>query len=126
MAVSYTRPIVAEWMWASTVYDAGVGGADVIMARAARAGVTDIYFMVKGTGGRLFYLNTAYPDMLCGFLDLHGKYVSDFSINYYQEARLGTGLEIFREEGEDGQYLFRSVRADGETNVEASIQTADL
>ena len=32
--------------------------------------------------------NTAYADMLCGFLDLHGKYVDRFSINYYQEAPL--------------------------------------
>ena len=63
MSVSSSKLIVAEWMWASTVYDAGIGGADKIMARSARAGVTDIYFMVKGTGGKLFYLNTAYPSI---------------------------------------------------------------
>lgn len=70
--------------------------------------------------------NTAYANMLCGFLDLHGKYVNRFSINYFQEAPLGTKLEIFGETGEAGEHLFRSVREDGETNVEASFTMAAL
>jgi acyl-ACP thioesterase len=70
--------------------------------------------------------NTAYPDMLCGFLDLHGKYINRFSINYFQEAPLGTRLEAFYEAGEEGQHLFRTVREDGETNVEASLSTKAL
>ena len=70
--------------------------------------------------------NTVYADMLCGFLDLHGKYVNRFSINYFQEAPIGTHLEIFGETGEGGEQLFRSVREDGETNVEASFNTKKL
>lgn len=70
--------------------------------------------------------NTAYADMLCGFLDLHGRYVNHFSINYFQEAPLGTKLEIFGETGKNGEHLFRSVRENGETNVEASFSTALL
>ena len=70
--------------------------------------------------------NTAYADMLCGFLDLHGKYVDRFSINYYQEAPLGTKLDIYGTTGEGGEHLFRSVREDGQTNVEAMFTTKSL
>ena len=70
--------------------------------------------------------NTMYADMLCGFLDLHGKYVNRFSINYFQEAPIGTHLEILGEVGEGGEQLFRSVREDGETNVEASFSIITL
>ncbi len=70
--------------------------------------------------------NTAYADMLCGFLDLHGQYVSRFSINYYHEAPLGTGLSVYGQSENDGEHLFRSLRADGETNVEAAFSLSPL
>lgn len=70
--------------------------------------------------------NTAYANMLCGFLDLHNRYVQHFSINYFQEAPLGSTLSIFYEPGENGEHLFRSVREDGETNVEASFTLLSL
>lgn len=60
-APTQTSPdkIVGEWMWSSTIYDAGADGAETIMARCAENGVTDVYLLVKGTKGRLAYLNTA-------------------------------------------------------------------
>lgn len=70
--------------------------------------------------------NTVYADMLCGFLDARGKYVKRFSINYFQEAPLGSKLEIFGQTTEGGEHLFRSIRSDGETNAEACFATADL
>ena len=58
-----SRPeIVGEWMWAGTVHDAGEGGAERIFSRCADAGITDVYLMVKGTGGRLFYLKTKHTE----------------------------------------------------------------
>ncbi len=70
--------------------------------------------------------NTVYADMLCGFLDLHGKYVNRFSINYFHEAPIGTKLDILGVAGDEGAHLFRTVREDGETNVEASFSTTNL
>ena len=56
--------IVGEWIWGSTIADMGEGGADKIVARCADAGVTDLYLLVKGTGGTLGYLKTKYTDLL--------------------------------------------------------------
>jgi len=57
------RGIVGEWMWGSTVADAGKDGAETIMARCADVGVTDVYLLVKGTGGTLGYLKTKYANV---------------------------------------------------------------
>lgn len=54
-------PIVGEWIWGSTVYELG---ADVIARRCAEMGITDLYLLVKGTGGTLGYLNTQYTGFL--------------------------------------------------------------
>lgn len=70
--------------------------------------------------------NTVYADMLCGFLDLHGKRVSRFSINYMNEAPYGTHLSIFGEKGEGDTFLFRSLREDGKTNIEASFSIESI
>lgn len=70
--------------------------------------------------------NTAYADMLCGFLDLDGKRVCRFSINYMNEAPFGEHLSICGALGDDGTHLFRSLREDGKTNVEAMIALADI
>ena len=69
---------------------------------------------------------TVYADMLSGFLDLHGKYVSRFSINYFHEAPLGVTLSVLGHTAEDGTHLFRTLREDGETTVEASFTLCDL
>ena len=70
--------------------------------------------------------NTNYADMLCGFLDLRGKRVSRFSINYMNEAPFGEQLSVFGCAGEGGTQLFRSLRGDGKTNIEASVQLESL
>ena len=53
--------IVAEWIWGSTVAELG---ADVVADRCAKNGITDLYLLVKGTGGGLGYLKTQYTDAL--------------------------------------------------------------
>lgn len=56
--------IVGEWMWASTIADLGENGAELIMQRCSETGITDVYLLVKGTGGTLGYLKTKYTDNL--------------------------------------------------------------
>ncbi len=70
--------------------------------------------------------NTVYADMLCGFLDLDGRRLSHLSLNYYHEAPLGTHLTAYYAAAEDGAHLFRTLREDGQTNVEAVIRTVAL
>ncbi len=56
--------IIGEWMWGSTIADMGVDGAEKIMTRCAEMGITDVYLLVKGTGGKLGYLKTQYKNAL--------------------------------------------------------------
>lgn len=68
--------------------------------------------------------NTGYPDILCSFLpDMKGKRVSHLMISYCHEAALGDTLEIYSAaQTEDGAWLMRTVRPDGQTNVEARLE----
>ena len=70
--------------------------------------------------------NTVYANMLSGFLDLHGLYVSSLSINYFHEAPLGMTLTVLHDKVDAQHHLFRTVRADGETNVEAAFTLSHL
>lgn len=56
--------IVGEWMWSSTVADLGANGAEIMLSRCAETGITDVYLLVKGTGGTLGYLKTKYTENL--------------------------------------------------------------
>lgn len=56
--------IIGEWMWGSTIAEMGADGAEKIMTRCAEMGITDVYLLVKGTGGKLGYLNTQYKNAL--------------------------------------------------------------
>lgn len=56
--------IVGKWLWGSTVADLGADGAEIMMSRCASEGITDVYLLVKGTGGKLGYLKTQYTDIL--------------------------------------------------------------
>lgn len=56
--------IVGKWIWGSTVADLGSDGAEILMSRCAAEGITDVYLLVKGTGGKLGYLKTQYTDLL--------------------------------------------------------------
>lgn len=57
-------PILGKWIWGSTVADLGSNGAEILMSRCASEGITDVYLLVKGTGGKLGYLRTQYKDIL--------------------------------------------------------------
>ncbi len=57
-------PIVGKWIWGSTIADLGADGAEIMMSRCADEGITDVYLLVKGTGGMLGYLNTQYKNLL--------------------------------------------------------------
>ena len=59
-----STPIVGKWLWGSTVADIGADGAEIMMSRCASQGITDVYLLVKGTGGKLGYLKTQYTDIL--------------------------------------------------------------
>ncbi len=47
--------IVGEWLWASTVYSLGADGAEKVTATYKDMGITDIYLLVKGTNGTVYY-----------------------------------------------------------------------
>ena len=51
--------IVGEWIWGETIAELG---AEEVVARCAENGVTDIYLLVKGTGGLLGYNKTQYVE----------------------------------------------------------------
>ena len=56
--------IVGKWIWGSTIADLGANGAEILITRCASEGITDVYLLVKGTGGKLGYLRTQYTDIL--------------------------------------------------------------
>ena len=56
--------IVGKWMWGSTIADLGADGAEIMMSKCADEGITDVYLLVKGTGGKLGYLKTQYKELL--------------------------------------------------------------
>ncbi|MBP3412674.1 MAG: family 10 glycosylhydrolase [Oscillospiraceae bacterium] len=53
--------IVGEWVWGEDIFNLG---ADTVVGRCAQMGVTDLYLLVKGTGGTLSFLKTQYTDAL--------------------------------------------------------------
>ena len=67
--------------------------------------------------------NTKYPDILCSFLpDMEGKRVVRMCINYIHEAPLGESIKVYGMQGdEEDSYIIRTVRSDGDVNVEASL-----
>lgn len=63
-AAGGTDEIVGEWIWSSTVADAGADGAAEIIGRCSDLGVTDVYLLVKGTAGTISWLKTDYTNSL--------------------------------------------------------------
>ncbi len=49
--------VMGEWLWGSEIYDRGVNGAEIVMQRCEDVGVTEVYFLAKGTGGRVNYFS---------------------------------------------------------------------
>jgi len=76
--------------------------------------------------------NTKYPDMICDYLpDMTDRWVKEISVSYLKEAALGDSLTVLRHtaqlpEGKDGEaYLLRTLRSDGEVNIDAYIRLSD-
>ena len=66
--------------------------------------------------------NTRYPDILCGCLgtDMKGQRVISLGISFLSEAPLGETLKFYVGQS-DGVYYVRTIRENGQTNVEAEI-----
>ncbi len=70
--------------------------------------------------------NTNYPRIFCGFFStMSGKRVSEFSINYLHEARLGASFKVFGAEYE-GATLIKTELEDGTQGSEARIVLTDI
>ena len=52
--------VVGEWIWGSTIVE---DGAEEVIGCCAEAGVTDVYLLVKGTGGKLAYRQTQFTNL---------------------------------------------------------------
>ena len=69
--------------------------------------------------------NTRYPDMYSNYLPLANKRIKTIAINYMKEAPMGEKLDVFRAK-QDGNYYFKTIRADGEINTIAEITLEDI
>lgn len=76
--------------------------------------------------------NTKYPDMVCDHLpDMTGKWVSEISISYLKEASYGDVLTALRapaplpDEKSGEAYYFRTLRSDGQVNIDAFVRLSD-
>ncbi len=67
--------------------------------------------------------NTKYPDILCGYIgDLRGQRVVSMALSFVSEAPLHENLKIYAGSS-DGVWYVRTVKANGQVNVEAEIMT---
>lgn len=66
--------------------------------------------------------NAHYPDILASYLgaDMRGQRIISMGISYVSEAPLGESLKIYSGVS-DGVYYVRTIRENGQTNVEAEI-----
>jgi acyl-ACP thioesterase len=65
--------------------------------------------------------NTKYPDILCGYIgDMRGQRVVSMALSFVSEAPLHEALKVYAGSS-DGVWYVRTVRANGQTNVEAEI-----
>ena len=69
--------------------------------------------------------NTYYPDMLCDTLNMQGKRIYRLSLNYLNEAKHHDVLNVYASEGKEDVF-FKSIRADGKTNIEAQITLGEI
>lgn len=70
--------------------------------------------------------NTNYPRVFCDFLpDMMGKRVAECSINYMNEARLGTTFAVYGAEHE-GAWYFRTELPDGRTGSEGRLVLTNI
>ena len=85
------------------------------------------YKVVYGDCDQNIHLNnTNYPRIFSGFIpNMLGKRVTNLSINYQHEARLGKSFKVFGAEN-DGAMLFKTVLDDGNVGSEARIVLGDI
>jgi len=70
--------------------------------------------------------NTNYPRVFCDFLpDMTGKRVTECSINYMNEARLGTTFTVYGAEYE-GAWYFRTELPDGRVGSEGRLVLTNI
>ncbi|MBE6542007.1 MAG: hypothetical protein E7672_06125 [Ruminococcaceae bacterium] len=71
--------------------------------------------------------NTHYPDILCGFIDenMKGRRVISMGISFVSEALLGETLKIYSG-SQDGINYIRTLKSNGQVNVEAEIITEEI
>lgn len=70
--------------------------------------------------------NTRYVDMLCDYIPgINSLFINSIGIKFKAEAPLGEKLEVYRGQVEN-TYYFRTIRQDGQVNVEAEIEVQPL
>lgn len=70
--------------------------------------------------------NTNYPNMMCDFIpNIENSLVSEFSIGYLHEARLGEEITVYHASEGDTHYV-RTVLPDGSTNAEGIFTVVSL
>lgn len=65
--------------------------------------------------------NTRYPNIIFDSLPTHGK-LSELTISYMHEATEGEKLTLMCGSDADGVFYVRSLREDGNTNIEARVK----
>ena len=73
--------------------------------------------------------NTYYMDLLCDWvpeLEAQTHRVAYARVHYSKEAPLGDKVTVYRWEKSPGCYLFRTIKEDGEVNIEAEIGLISL
>ena len=85
------------------------------------------YKVVYGDCDQNIHLNnTNYPRIYLGFVpNMLGKRVTQLSVNYLHEARLGSSFKVYGAEG-DGAMLFKTVLDCGAVGSEARIVLGDI
>ena len=67
--------------------------------------------------------NTRYLDLLCDHIpDFRSRMVTSIGIKFKAEAPLGETIKLYRAKMGD-TYYFRTIRSDGQINIEAEIET---
>ena len=70
--------------------------------------------------------NAIYPLLFCNHLPtMVGKTVSEFSINYHHEARLGTKFDLLYS-SDNGAHIFKTLLESGEIGTEARMVLKDI
>ena len=70
--------------------------------------------------------NTAYPNMYSNYLPLNKRRIQSISINYLNEAKMGTTLRVLMYKASDDLFYFRTLCEDGRVNTEAEILLCDI